>query len=168
MSDAAAAAPRAVRPTVAVGGIAFDDHGRVLLIQRDRPPSAGRWTIPGGRVEPGETLAQACARELAEETGLEVETGPLVEVLERIGRDPDAAPNAQEAGGQGAALQYHFVILDFLVHVRGGRLAAAGDARDARWCTAADLAALPLTEGLEPVLERARALARATPALNGG
>lgn len=158
MSDAAAAS-RAVRPTVAVGGIAFDNQGRVLLIQRGRPPSAGRWTIPGGRVEPGETLAEACARELAEETGLVVEVGPLVEVLERIGRDPDG-----DSGSGSAALHYHFVILDFLVHVRGGRLAAAGDARDARWCTTADLAALPLTEGLEPVIARARVLAGTMPA----
>lgn len=157
MSDAAAS--RAVRPTVAVGGIAFDDQGRVLLIQRGRPPSAGRWTIPGGRVESGETLAEACARELAEETGLVVQVGPLVEVLERIGRDPDG-----NADSGSTALQYHFVILDFLVHVRGGRLAAAGDARDARWCTTADLAALPLTEGLEPVIERARVLAGTMPA----
>lgn len=135
-----------VRPTVAVGGIALDERGRVLLIQRAQPPGAGLWTIPGGRVEPGESLARACARELREETGLEVEVGPVVEVLDRMGH---------EAG----VLAYHFVIIDFLVHVRGGRLAPAGDANDARWCAPADLDALPLTEGLVPVLDRARVLA---------
>lgn len=135
-----------VRPTVAVGGIALDERGRVLLIQRGRPPGEGLWTIPGGRVEPGETLIQACARELAEETGLDVEVGPVVEVLDRIDRD---------AAG---ALAYHYVIVDYLVSVRGGVLAPAGDARDARWCTPADLSALPLTRGLSPVLARARTL----------
>jgi 8-oxo-dGTP diphosphatase len=134
----------AVRPEVAVGGIAFDERGRVLLVQRGTPPSAGYWTVPGGRVEPGETLAAACRRELHEETGLEVVVGLLVEVVERIVRDP--------AG----ALRHHFVILDYLVEVTGGDLAPASDVRDARWCEPADLERLPLTGGLLPVIERAR------------
>lgn len=145
-----------VRPEVAVGGIAFDADGRVLLIQRGNPPSAGYWTVPGGRVEPGETLAEACRRELREETGLEVAVGPLVEALDRVHRD---------AGG---ALQYHFVILDYLVEITGGALAPASDVRDARWCAPADLDALPLTDGLLPVIERARALARAAVTGCGG
>lgn len=139
-------------PTVAVGGIAFDGGGRVLLVERGRPPAQGRWTVPGGRVELGETLQQACARELLEETGLEVDVGPVVEVLERISRGPD---------GQVA---FHYVIVDFLVEVRGGDLCAGDDVTAARWCAPAELTALPLTAGLEPVLERARALAFDRPA----
>lgn len=135
-------------PEVAVGGIAFDERGRVLLVQRGRPPSRGSWTLPGGRVELGETLQEACAREFREETGLHIEVGEVAEVVDRIGRD---------AG----AVLYHFVIIDFLVTVRGGALAPADDAMDVRWCTEADLCALPLTSGLLPVLRRARA--RATP-----
>jgi 8-oxo-dGTP diphosphatase len=138
----------AVRPEVAVGGIAFDERGRVLLVQRGRPPAAGLWTVPGGRVEPGETLAAACRREVHEETGLEVTVGALVEVVERFVRD------------QAGALRHHFVIHDYLVEVTGGSLAPASDAHDARWCEPADLERLPLTEGLLPVIDRARDTAR--------
>lgn len=134
-------------PRVAVGGIAFDAAGRVLLVERGRPPALGRWTVPGGRVELGETLAQACARELREETGLEVQVGPVVEVLERISREPSGA------------IAFHYVIVDFLVTVRGGTLGAGDDVTAARWCDAGEQAALPLTDGLEPVLDKARALA---------
>lgn len=147
MSAGAPVRPR-VAIEVAVGGIAFDDRGRVLLVQRGQPPGAGAWTVPGGRVEPGEPLSAACSRELREETGLEVAVGPLVEVVDRIGHT---------AAG---ALGYHFVILDYLVEVTGGALAPASDARDARWCDQDDLDRLPLTEGLLPVIERARELAR--------
>lgn len=125
-------------PIVAVGAIVFDDRGRVLLVERARPPGAGLWTVPGGRVEGAETLAQAVAREVREETGLVVEVGALACVVERIGDD------------------HHFVILDYVARVIGGALAAASDARAARFVGADELAALPLTEGLADVLARAR------------
>lgn len=136
-----------MQPLVAVGGIAFDEQGRVLLVQRGRPPHAGMWSIPGGRVELGETLQEACAREMREETGLEVEVGAVAEVVDRIGRDGDA-------------VAYHFVIIDFVVTVCGGSLAPADDVADARWCTEADLDGLALTPDLRPVLQRARGVAR--------
>jgi ADP-ribose pyrophosphatase len=135
------------RPVVAVGGIAIDDD-RVLLIQRGREPGLGKWTIPGGRVELGESLRGACARELREETGLEVDVGELVELVERVVRGPDGA------------IAFHYVIHDFLVRVTGGALAAGSDVTDARFVRRADLDQLPVTDGLAPVVDRALALAR--------
>jgi 8-oxo-dGTP diphosphatase len=128
-----------VTPVVGVGAIVFDEAGHVLLVERGRPPSQGLWSVPGGRLEPRETLAQAVAREVHEETGLIVEVGTLACVVERIGDD------------------HHFVLLDYFARVCGGRLAAASDARAARFVAFDELAALPLTEGLADILVRARA-----------
>ena len=126
-------------PIVGVGAIVFDDSGRVLLVERGKPPSAGLWSVPGGKLEPRETLAQAVAREVREETGLIVEVGALACVVERMGDD------------------YHFVLLDYFARVTGGKLAAASDARAARFFAFEELRELPLTEGLADVLARARA-----------
>jgi len=128
-----------VTPIVGVGAIVFDAAGRVLLVERGKPPSLGLWSVPGGKLEPRETLAQAVAREVREETGLVVEVGTLACVLERIADD------------------YHFVLLDYFARVTGGQLAAASDARAARFVDPDELHALPLTEGLADVLARARA-----------
>lgn len=128
-------------PVVGVGAFILDGP-RVLVVKRGRPPGEGLWSVPGGRLEAGETLAQAVAREVREETGLTVEVGPFVCVIERFGED------------------FHFVILDYLARVVGGTLAAATDAADARWVTDQELAALPTTEGLGDVLARARAIRR--------
>ena len=124
-------------PVCAVGAFIFDGD-RVLVIQRGTPPGEGLWSIPGGKLEANETLAQAVAREVREETGLVVEVGPLACVVERMGDD------------------YHFVILDYVAHPIGGTLAAASDVRAARWVTDDELAALPHTDGLLDVLARAR------------
>ncbi|HEX7837183.1 MAG TPA: NUDIX hydrolase [Kofleriaceae bacterium] len=126
-------------PIVGVGAIVFDHEGRVLLVERGKPPSLGLWSIPGGKLEPRETLAQAVAREVREETGLLVEVGTLACVLERFGDD------------------YHFVLLDYFARVTGGTLAAASDARAARFVDFDELLNLRLTEGLADVLVRARA-----------
>lgn len=125
-------------PTVAVGAFVFDAENRVLLVERSHPPGAGLWTVPGGKLEYNETLVQAVAREVREETGLVVEVGTLACVVERI------------------ADNYHYVILDYLARVIGGTLDPSGDCTNARWVPEADLFKLPLTDGLSPLIERAR------------
>jgi 8-oxo-dGTP diphosphatase len=125
-------------PIVAVGAFVFDREGRVLLVERGKPPGVGLWTVPGGRLEPRETLAQAVAREVREETGLIVEVGALACVVERMGDD------------------FHFVILDYLARVIGGELKAASDVRAAKYVADRELDAMPLTDGLVPLIERAR------------
>jgi len=104
--------------------------GRLLLVLRGRPPAAGRWALPGGRLEPGETLAGAVARELAEETGLDGRVGALCGIAERAGPG------------------YHWVILDYWVEVGDGEPVAADDAAAVRWADLGDLEALPLAGDL--------------------
>jgi 8-oxo-dGTP diphosphatase len=117
-----------------VGAIVVLD-GRILLVQRANDPGAGERSVPGGRVEPGEMLAEAVVRELAEETGLEGVCGPLVGWVERIGTD------------------HHFVILDFEVTVLGDdEPRAGGDAADAEWVPLADVADWLLVDGLAEFL----------------
>jgi 8-oxo-dGTP diphosphatase len=118
-----------------VGAVVTDGHGRLLLIKRGHDPGAGLWSLPGGRIEPGETDAEALVREMLEETGLTVEPGRL------LGR-------VQRAGPEGAV----FDIRDYAATVTGGTLRAGDDAADACWAGAGELAALAITEGLVEVL----------------
>ena len=126
-------------PTIAVAAIVYDVAGRVLLVERGRPPGVGLWSVPGGKVELAETLAQAVTREVHEETGLVVEVGALACVIERMGDD------------------HHYVILDYVARVIGGELVAGSDVRAAKFVDEGELANLPLTDGLLDVLARARA-----------
>src|SRR5262245_11264212 len=132
-------------PVVAVGVVLLDGD-RVLLVERARPPNAGRWTVPGGVVEAGESMREAALRELREETGLECTLGPIVEILERI--VPDDVGRAR----------FHYVIVDFLGTAPAGELRATSDASDARFIPLRDLGTLPLTDDLVPVIERAAAI----------
>jgi 8-oxo-dGTP diphosphatase len=132
-------------PVVAVGVLLLDGD-RVLLVQRGRPPQQGRWTVPGGGVEVGETLEEAALRELREETGLSCTLGPVVEVLDRVLRDGDGR------------VEYHYVILDFVGTEPTGTLGAASDCADARWVPVAELDAWQTTDGLAPVVRRAQAM----------
>jgi ADP-ribose pyrophosphatase YjhB (NUDIX family) len=133
------------KPVLAVGVLLLDGD-RVLLVQRGRPPQAGRWTVPGGGVELGETLEEAARRELAEETGLGCTLGPVVEVLDRVLRDGDGR------------VEFHYVILDFLGTAPTGELVAGSDCADARWVEIAELDQYDTTDGLAPVIRRAQAM----------
>ncbi|MDQ2584811.1 NUDIX hydrolase [Saccharothrix yanglingensis] len=118
-----------------VGGIAHDPTGRLLLVRRGNPPGEGLWSIPGGRVEQGESDETAVVRELEEETGLSVTVGALIGSVTR-------------PGPRGL-----YEIHDYACQVRSGTLRPGDDAVDARWVTAAILATLPLTEMLRETLE---------------
>ncbi|MFB4312687.1 NUDIX hydrolase [Actinomadura sp. 21ATH] len=114
-----------------VGGIAVDGSGRLLMIRRGHAPAAGLWSIPGGRVEPGESDAAAVVREMREETGLDVAVGALVGTVER-------------PGPGGVVYEIH----DYAVTAEGGVLAAGDDAADARWLTPGELRSLPTAPGV--------------------
>lgn len=118
-----------------VGAVVKDSTGRLLLIKRGHAPGAGLWSIPGGRIEPGETDGQALARELLEETGLTVAPGPLLGAVERPGPGDSVID-----------------IRDYSATVTGGTLSAGDDAADARWVGPDEMDRLPLTDGLAEVL----------------
>lgn len=145
-------------PVVGVGGVVFRD-GRVLLIRRGTPPLQGRWSIPGGRVEWGETLEQAVVRELREETGLDVQVIELIEIVERIFDDEPGEPEATGPRPSRDA-QYHFVILDFLCAAPAGEARSGGDAREIAWAGEDDLPRYELTESALGVIRAAFLLAR--------
>jgi 8-oxo-dGTP diphosphatase len=144
------------QPLVGVGGVVID-NGRALLIRRASPPLEGQWSIPGGMLELGETLTQGVARELAEETGLEVSVAELLEVFERIFPAPQ---NADGTAGDSSRPQYHFVILDYLCELRGGTLCAGSDALEFAWAREEDLAKFDLTAATTRVLRKAFVRAR--------
>jgi len=122
------------RPEVCVAAIAVDNDS-LLLIRRGRGPAAGEWSVPGGRVEAGETLAEAVVRELLEETAVEGVCGELVGWVERIGDE------------------HHHVILDFRVDVLPDQEPVAGDdAAEAAWVPLPEVADLQLVEGLAEFL----------------
>jgi ADP-ribose pyrophosphatase YjhB (NUDIX family) len=114
-----------------VGAVVTDDQGRMLMIKRGHEPGAGLWSIPGGRVEPGETDTEALVREMLEETNLTVRVGRLLGRVRRPGPD-------------GAVID----IGDYAATVIGGTLRAGDDAADARWIAPGDFKSLDITEGL--------------------
>jgi ADP-ribose pyrophosphatase YjhB (NUDIX family) len=136
------------RPIVGVGGVMFDG-GRVLLVKRGHAPLKGEWSLPGGTVELGETLVAAVAREVLEETGLTVDVGPVVEVLDRVQRSPD--------GG----VEHHYVIIDYLCQILSGRLACGSDAEDVCWARPEELAGLNVTSSAIAVVRKALAIQQA-------
>jgi len=130
------------RPIVGVGAVIVD-QGRVLLVKRGSPPLLCEWSLPGGAVELGETLRAAAEREAREETGLIVKAGEVLEVLDRIVPGKDGAP------------QYHYVLIDFLCMVKGGKLHAGSDAGDVYWVRESELGKFKLEQPAMEVIRKA-------------
>jgi mutator protein MutT len=130
------------RPIVGVGAVVVED-GRALVVKRASDPLRGHWSIPGGAVELGETLRQAAAREVLEETGLVVETGEVLEVFDSITCDPEGRT------------QFHYVLVDFLCRRVEGELCAATDVSEVRWVMQKDLPGLQLTPNALRLIEKA-------------
>jgi len=167
------------RPTLGVGAVVVRDDA-LLMVKRAHEPGRGLWSLPGGRVEHGEHLSAAVAREVREETGLEVEVGDLLGIYEVVGgavadpqtivggavADPQtivggAVADPQTTAGGAVADQRpaqapgssHFVVLDFLAEVTGDATPAAGhDADDVRWVPFESIGALRCTPRLEETL----------------
>ncbi len=127
------------RPELSVGAIVVHD-GSLLLVRRGHGPAAGQWSVPGGRIEWGETIAEAVVREVLEETGLECVCGELLGWVEIID-DDHTAP------------EHHFVVLDFVATVlEHGEPVAGDDAAEVRWVPLADVLDLNIVDGLPELL----------------
>jgi 8-oxo-dGTP diphosphatase len=146
------------RPIVGVGAVVYvtaEDAAAlrlplpgVILVRRGHQPLAGEWSLPGGTLEVGETLVAAVAREVAEETGLIVDVGPVIEVFDRIMLDDQQR------------VQYHFVLVDYLCRPAGGALRAGSDATDIVVVDPAALESFRLTDKAASVIARGLEMAR--------
>lgn len=133
-------------PLVGVGAVIVHEE-RVLLIRRGTEPMKGRWSIPGGLVELGESLTDAVRRETREETGLEVEPVALVELLDRIYKE-DAPENA------GKNIRSHYVIADYLCRLTSGKASAGSDAAEVHWAARAEWTDAQSELNLDPITAR--------------
>ena len=131
------------QPIVGVGAIIICD-GKILLEKRKNEPGRGKWSIPGGLVELGESVEQTAIREVKEETGLEVEKPEHIDVVDNVVRD--------ESG----EIKYHFVIIDYFVKLNGGTLKAATDAEELRWVTFDEVEKYDLTITFRAFFQRNR------------
>ena len=127
---------------VGVGAILFR-RDRILMAQRGKEPLNGWWSLPGGALEIGESLHDGVCREVREETGLEVTPVRMFEIFERIIRDDSGAP------------EYHYVLIDYICRVTGGKLFPGDDVCAVEWVRRRDLPNFRITEGTLAVIERA-------------
>lgn len=133
-------------PRVGVGAVILHE-GRVLLVKRGGQPSAGKWSLPGGLVNLGETTVEAVRREVAEECALTIRVVGVAGVVDRVVRDADGR------------VRYHYVLVDYLAYPESGVAAAGSDAADVRWVEVERVEELDITEGLVEMIRRAIALA---------
>lgn len=124
--------PRRDRPIVGVGAVIFNGDGEVLLVRRGKPPLHQEWSIPGGKVELGETLEEAVKREVREETGLTIRLLGLIDVVDGIIRDEDREP------------MHHYVLIDYAAQVIEGTARPASDVTEVRWVAPSALDDYPM------------------------
>jgi ADP-ribose pyrophosphatase YjhB (NUDIX family) len=127
------------------------NRGRVLLVRRGGNPSSGRWSLPGGLVELGETTAEAVRREIREECGIDITVVGVAGVIDRITRDAEGR------------VRYHYVLVDYLAYPQSEAIVAGTDAAECRWVEIERLADLDTTDGLADMIRRAEALAGREP-----
>ncbi len=132
-------------PVVGVGAVIIQ-NGKILLVKRGSEPGINKWSIPGGIVELGEKVYETTVREVKEESNLEVEVYDLIDVVDNL------------VPGEKGRLRYHFVILDFLVRLKGGHLKAGSDVLEVRWIPLAEVERYDLTETFRDFFERNREL----------
>ena len=137
------------RPVVGVGAVLVKD-GKALIVKRAHEPRKGEWSLPGGRVELGESLIDAVRREIREETGLEIDVGPVVEIFDRVHRHE-------------GRVRYHFVIVDYLCACLGGTLQAGDDAEDVAWVTDDELERYGVNEFAAAVIRKGLEMSRLKP-----
>ena len=135
-------------PRAGVGAVVLDGD-RVLLVRRGRPPSQGKWSIPGGLIHLGERLEAAVVREVEEECGLSVQLLGLCGVIDRVTLAERPGPEDP------APVRYHYVIIDYVAIPAGGSVRAGSDAADARWVPIAELPRYETTDGLAAMIHRA-------------
>jgi 8-oxo-dGTP diphosphatase len=128
-------------PIIGVGAVIVQ-NGRVLLVRRDTEPLRGEWSVPGGMLELGEKLRDGVRREVQEETGIDVETGDVLDVFDSIFTDTLGRT------------QYHYVLIDYLCRPLGGEPRAGSDVSDARWVSVEALPAMGLRESIEQVVRK--------------
>ena len=133
------------RPYVGVGVIVFRDH-EVLLIQRNKEPNKGQWSIPGGRQMLGETAAEAARRELLEETGVKVDRLLLVDVVDAIIPDVEGK------------IKYHYTLVDYMGQLQSGECRPGDDAKEVRWVRLNELSSYSLLEKTMNIIQKAAAM----------
>jgi mutator protein MutT len=129
------------QPVVGVGAVIIKD-GKILLEKRKSAPGRGKWSIPGGLVELGESVSQSVVREVAEETGLEVYQPELIDVVDNVVRD------------ENGEVKYHFVIIDYFVKLKGGNVKASSDAEELQWVPLGEVEKYDLTKTFRAFIQR--------------
>jgi mutator protein MutT len=131
------------QPLIGVGAVVLKEN-KILLEKRQNDPGKGKWSIPGGLVELGESVEQTVIREVKEETNLDVEKPEHIDVVDKVDLD------------ENGKVRYHFVIIDYFVKLKGGDLRASSDAAELKWVAVDEIEKLELTPTFRAFFQRNR------------